>query len=301
MHLTIDIGNTATKIAVFQSQKELQATRQPSQIEKPTRESQLTPTQAEPSEKGTSGKRKAVQCLQTMQPTAFLRLEGHNLTGLKDFATEWDFDACIVSSTAIITDEMKQQIADTGIEHIYYFSSDTPIPIRNLYSTPKTLGPDRLAAAIGAYYEGYELEGKHIPILIIDSGSAITYDFVNEAGEYLGGNISPGVEMRFRALHEFTAKLPLIHAPKGQVTEGFMGNSTETAIQHGVMDGVRHEIEGFICQFMSKYPNLCVFLTGGDKFDFEEQVKNRIFADKFLVSKGLNIILQHIYQRKYDK
>lgn len=218
-----------------------------------------------------------------------------------DFSSEWDFDACIVSSTVHITDEMKQQIADTGIAQIHYFDSTTPIPIRNRYSTPKTLGPDRLAAAIGAYYEGFEIEGKHIPILIIDSGSAITYDFVNEAGEYLGGNISPGMEMRFRALHEFTAKLPLIHAPNERLANGFIGDSTETAIQHGVIDGIKHEIEGFICQFMSKYPNLCVFLTGGDKFDFEEQVKKRIFADKFLVSKGLNITLQHIQQRKYDK
>ena len=256
MHLTIDIGNTATKIAVFQSQKELQVTHQPSLTEKQTKESQPTQIQTVQSEEGTSGKREAAQFLQAMLPTAFLRIEGHNLAGLKEFSSEWDFETCIVSSTANITEEMRQQIADTGIEQIYYFNSDTPIPIQNLYSTPKTLGPDRLAAAIGAYYEGYEIEGKHVPILIIDSGSAITYDFVNEAGEYLGGNISPGVEMRFRALHEFTAKLPLIHAPKEKTAKGFMGDSTETAIQHGVMDGVRQEIEGFICQFMSKYPNL---------------------------------------------
>ena len=102
--------------------------------------------------------------------------------------------------------------------------------------------------------------------------------------------------MRFRALHEFTAKLPHVQAyAEGDFT--VIGNSTETAIRHGVMDGVKHEIQGFICQFLSKYPNLCVFLTGGDSFDFEEQVKNRIFADKFLVSKGLNIILQHIHQK----
>ena len=295
MHLTIDIGNTATKIAVFESQKEQQQRLLHSQNSSLKERSLQTETPKEPSEGDISISQEA-EAIQVLQPIAFLRIDGHNLAGLKDFVTEWDFDKCMVSSTANVTEEMKQQIADTGIEHIYYFDSETPIPIRNLYSTPKTLGPDRLAAAIGAYFEGFNQWGKHTPILIIDSGSAITYDFVNEAGEYLGGNISPGVEMRFRALHEFTAKLPHVQAyAEGDFT--IIGNSTETAIRHGVMDGVKHEIQGFICQFLSKYPNLCVFLTGGDSFDFEEQVKNRIFADKFLVSKGLNIILQHIHQK----
>ena len=167
----------------------------------------------------------------------------------------------------------------------------TPLPIRNLYATPQTLGTDRLAAVIGAYEETKQLTGRYAPALVIDAGTAITYDFINARGEYLGGNISPGVEMRFKALHQFTSRLPLTEAEGPHPS---IGHSTDTAIRCGVMDGVRHEIEGFIRSFSVKQSNLLIFLTGGDSIEFDERIKNRIFADKFLVAKGLNSILMHL-------
>jgi type III pantothenate kinase len=143
---------------------------------------------------------------------------------------------------------------------------------------------DRIAAAVGAYSILPQRD-----ILIIDAGTAITYDIVTKDGEYIGGNISAGIDLRFKALNEFTAKLPLV---KSDGVKPFIGNNTETAIRCGILDGVKHEIEGFINQFTAKYPHLLVFLTGGTDFDFDERVKKRIFADKFLVLRGLNRILQ---------
>lgn len=155
----------------------------------------------------------------------------------------------------------------------------TPIPIENLYSTPKTLGPDRLAAVIGA-----QACCPNKSILVIDMGTAITYDFVNERGQYIGGNIAPGIEMRLKALHDYTAKLPLV-AQEGEKI--LIGNSTETAIRAGVLQGVKHEIEGYIREFMSKNDDVSVFLTGGDYINFEDSIKRCIFANKFLVHEGL--------------
>lgn len=115
-------------------------------------------------------------------------------------------------------------------------------------------------------------------------GTAITYDFVNAQGQYLGGNIAPGIEMRLRALHDYTAKLPLVSA-EGDCPS--IGCSTETAIRAGVTRGVKHEIEGYIREFMSKNSDVSVFLTGGNTINFEDSLKRRIFADKFLIHEGL--------------
>lgn len=197
---------------------------------------------------------------------------------------------------------MRQSLARLAIP-VHYLSPATPIPIRNSYATPHTLGPDRLAAAIGAYYVSLRQTGRHRPVLIIDAGTAITYDLVTASGEYLGGNISPGIQLRLQSLHEHTAKLPLVALNSEQWADSpyrgeLQGSTTESAILHGVLDGVRHEIEGFICEFSLKYPDIFVFLTGGDQIHFSENIKNRTFADEFLVAKGLDIILQHIERLK---
>ena len=202
-----------------------------------------------------------------------------------------DLSGCIVSSTVELTSEMRSDIQATDIPRIVYLDYTTPIPIRNCYETPQTLGMDRLAAVIGAYDETKELTGRHTPALVIDAGTAITYDFIDARGNYRGGNISPGIEMRFKALHHYTSRLPLI-AAEGK--HPAIGNTTETAIRCGVMEGIRHEIEGFIRDFSVKHSNLLIFLTGGDRIEFDEQIKSRIFADKFLVAKGLNSILTHL-------
>lgn len=197
----------------------------------------------------------------------------------------------MVSSTVIITAEMRAAIEATEIPRIYYLDHTTPLPIRNCYATPETLGTDRLAAAVGAYFLAKEKTGKSVPVLVIDLGTALTYDLVTAQGEFLGGNISPGIQMRLKALHQFTARLPRVN-PEGPLPQ--LGNTTETAIRCGVIHGIQREIEGAIRQFSVNYPQLFVFLTGGDHLDFAEPLKKHIFVDEFLVAKGLNIILSHL-------
>ncbi len=166
------------------------------------------------------------------------------------------------------------------------FTPNVPVPlIKNEYQTPNTLGADRLAAVVGAV----SLKPGH-DLLVIDAGTCITYEFVDAKGRYKGGNISPGLHMRLQAMHEQTALLPLVEA-EGETPE--IGYDTETAIRSGALKGMKREIEGYIRDFQKKYPSLLVFLTGGDHFDFDTPIKNIIFADNFLVPRGLNRILLH--------
>lgn len=210
---------------------------------------------------------------------------------LQHWCESYDITGCIVSSTVDMTPVMRDQISAAARCEVVYLDAGTPIPLRNLYATPQTLGPDRLAASVGAHYEAMQLTGHPCPTLVIDMGTAITYDYVTEAGEYIGGNISPGVDMRLRALNAFTEHLPLVSATGDHPT---LGTTTETAIRCGVLDGVKHEINGFMQAFLDKYPCVLFFLTGGAMFDFEERLKSRTFADEFLVHKGLEVILTHI-------
>ena len=153
------------------------------------------------------------------------------------------------------------------------------------YETPETLGYDRMAAVVGAYEQ---FPGKDI--LVIDAGTCITYEFIDAAGRYHGGNISPGVQMRFRALHEFTGRLPLVLREGRRLP---LGSDTDTAMREGVLKGMEYEISGYITAMKHKYPELLVFLTGGDDFSFDTNLKSIIFADRFLVLKGLNRILNY--------
>ena len=190
----------------------------------------------------------------------------------------------ILASVIDITKDVSEQINALPFP-IIRLSPETPIPIENLYHTPKTLGNDRLAAVIGAN-EIYPKKN----ILVIDAGTAITYDFIDAKERYLGGNISPGKKMRFKALHEFTGKLPLIDE-EGIRTP--LGVNTESAIREGVIKGIEFEIEGYINSLKMSYPGLLVFLTGGDAILFETNLNNSIFVDTFLVLKGLNRILNY--------
>lgn len=229
--------------------------------------------------------------LQVREPKANWRFEGHDLHELREMIDGQAIDRCLVSSTVKLSREIQADIDRLNIPSTRYLDHTTPLPVRNAYKTPDTLGSDRLAAAIGAYFTACAQAGAAVPVLVIDAGTAITYDFVTADGQYLGGNISPGVEMRFKALHHYTSRLPLV-SESGEHPD--IGHSTETAIRCGVIDGVRHEIQGFISRFCLKHPRLLVFLTGGDYLDFEESAKKRIFADRFLVHKGLDLILQGI-------
>lgn len=165
-------------------------------------------------------------------------------------------------------------------------SHTTPLPFNNLYHTPKTLGKDRVAniAAASSYYHNSN-------VLVIDSGTCITYDFIDEANNYHGGAISPGLEMRLKSLNHFTGKLPLIEISKNEAPD-LMGISTESSIKSGVFNGVHQEIQGIINQYLKQYKNLKIVLTGGNIERFDLEPKNRIFADKFFVLRGLNVIME---------
>lgn len=162
----------------------------------------------------------------------------------------------------------------------------TPIPLINKYNTPDTLGYDRIASAVGAYTI---CPGKNV--LVIDAGTAITYDVVTSKGEFLGGNISPGVEIRFKSLNKYTNRLPHLERPAD--IPPLVGGSTREAIQSGVVRGLLFEMDGFIDTIGDKYPKLQVVLTGGDAKYFVGKLKNSIFVDPNLNLIGLNRILEH--------
>lgn len=176
-------------------------------------------------------------------------------------------------------------IAKDKLDKLIYLNENTPLPIVNKYKTPETLGKDRIAAIVGA---NNIFPGENV--LAIDAGTAITFDFINKNGEYSGGNISPGLSMRFNALNYFTSKLPLL---KPDENFPFIGTSTGKAIIAGVQNGIIFEIDGYIDTLSEQYEDLKVILTGGDTFFFAHKLKNRIFAKPFLVALGLNRILEY--------
>ncbi len=161
--------------------------------------------------------------------------------------------------------------------------TSTFLPIKNHYETPGTLGMDRLAGLAGAAF----MQPKK-NVLVINAGTCITYDVVTIDGAYFGGNITPGVEMRLKALNTFTDRLPLI---RKQFSNELFGRSTSSAILTGVIRGSYYEMSGFISDYQIKYKGLKVILTGGDAPIFENLMGNKIFAAPNLVLFGLNKIL----------
>ena len=158
-------------------------------------------------------------------------------------------------------------------------SADTHIPLTNAYSSPRSLGMDRLAAAVGAW----SIQPGH-DLLVIDAGTAVTYDFVSADGVYHGGNIAPGIEMRFKSLHDYTGALPMVDS-EGDIP--LLGKDTETAVRSGVINGIRYEMDGYLAKMTSMYPSLLVFLTGGDAEFFDIKAKSTTFAIPDLVLRGL--------------
>lgn len=162
---------------------------------------------------------------------------------------------------------------------------NTTIPFKNNYKTPKTLGVDRIALVSSA---AFQYPNKNV--LIIDIGSCITFDFLNSENEYLGGSISPGINLRYQSLHNYTDKLPLL-SPK--IIKEDLGNSTESSIHIGVLQGVVNEIDGFISSYKEKYKELTIILTGGGAHYLVDSLKNDIFANSNFLLEGLNYILQN--------
>jgi type III pantothenate kinase len=169
--------------------------------------------------------------------------------------------------------------------NFHFVSHKDPFPFINKYETPQTLGVDRLVLATGATLL-YPNQNR----LIIDVGTCVTYDFVDENNNYLGGAISPGLRLRYKALHDFTSKLPLltIKSPASSI-----GKSTEESIHSGVVNGLVFEIEGFIEEYRAKYSNFIIILTGGDTDFLANRFKNTIFANSNFLLESLNQTFQY--------
>jgi type III pantothenate kinase len=168
-------------------------------------------------------------------------------------------------------------------------NAGTPLPIKNNYQTPETLGKDRLAGVVAAH-----LIKPGQDLLIVDAGTALTFDLISRSGIYSGGSISPGMSMRFKALHTFTNRLPLLNSRE---IDYLTGHNTQESILSGVINGMRAEIDGIIDEYRVSWPDIFVILTGGDTYYFEKILKNNIFAFPNLVLTGLKLILDYNFEK----
>ncbi len=239
MNLTIDIGNTRTKIALFNKNSEIHS-------------------------------------------EIYQKLD---IDDLKKIKKQYHaIQNIIISSTSKYNKkfiEQARQLFKVCIE----FTSHTPLPFTTEYKTRETIGLDRLAGIAGA-----QNLFPNKTILIIEAGTAISYDLLISDSIHKGGNISPGMMMRFKALNAFTHRLPLV-SPHNNISP--LGVSTDQAILNGVINGIQYEIDGCIDHFRLIYEDLTVLITGGDAEFFEIKLKNSIFVVQNLVQTGLNIILNH--------
>jgi type III pantothenate kinase len=169
--------------------------------------------------------------------------------------------------------------------NIHFLTHDFPFPFINKYATPKTLGIDRMVLAAGATLQ-YPKQNR----LVIDAGTCMTYDFVDEFDNYLGGSISPGLRLRYESLHNYTARLPSLTL---EMPESYIGNSTAQAIHSGVVNGLVYEIDGFIDEYGANFSNFIIILTGGDADFLAKRLKNTIFANSNFLLESLNQTFQY--------
>ncbi len=201
---------------------------------------------------------------------------------LKKIIAENQIKSAIISSVTVHSKLIEAELKK--ILPTIILSEKTSLPITNLYEERKNLGKDRLASVTAA--------NKIFPnknVLAINCGTCIIYDFINEKGEYLGGSISLGLEMRLNALHTFTNRLPKI---KKAVPEKFIGSTTQQSILTGVVYGTAKEIDGMIDEYKKQFKDLKVIISGGDASMFVPHLKNKIFAVPHLVLRGLYQILK---------
>jgi type III pantothenate kinase len=237
MNLVIDIGNTSTKIALYEGFEKISVS----------------------------------------------RINDLNCAEIDKILNSNEIKKAILSSVR----EMPQFINDLlfrNIRFVHVLSYKSKLPFSIGYETPETLGTDRIAAVAGAYRLSPGLE-----IMVIDAGSAITFDFLS-GSIYLGGNISPGINMRFRALNQFTGKLPLESVSENY---SFPGRNTADAIKAGVISGVVYEINEYIRTFEKKHVDNKIVLTGGDAGFLRDKINSGIAYEPDLVTDGLNYILEY--------
>lgn len=198
------------------------------------------------------------------------------------FQTYHEIDRAILSSVAETEIPWPKNLVRSP--KVMMLGYNTPMPFINRYASPQSLGNDRKAVVAAA--------AKHYPrqhVLVIDAGTCITYDFKNQNNEYLGGGISPGLQMRYNSMHHFTARLPeLKPVPKISL----VGDSTENSMHSGVILGMAREIEGIIADYEREYKSLKIIFTGGDAHFLSLQLKNTIFASSNFLVEGLNHILE---------
>lgn len=205
-------------------------------------------------------------------------------TGVKNIFDEYPEISRAILSSVTCLDKKAMDVLRVFTK-VHCLDHTTRVPFKNSYATPSTLGVDRLALATAAFYNN-----PHRNTLVIDAGTCITYDMVNDFGEYLGGAISPGLRMRYKALHQYTDRLPELEP---QQILDIIGNSTVSSIHSGVVNGTCLEIDGVISQYLSRYDRLKVILTGGDAQFLSKRLKNTIFAHSKFLLEGLNYLLEY--------
>lgn len=210
--------------------------------------------------------------------------EGALMADLEKLLTEFpSLQHAIISSVGKFPEEALRFVKNR-IE-VLLLTNEVAVPFTNAYGTPKTLGVDRIALVSAA-----AVKYPDTNVLVIDAGSCITYDFLSAQNEYLGGAISPGIQMRYKALHTFTANLPLLTAT---LPNTLIGHTTASSIHSGVVQGAMNEIEGFIELYQQQYPDFTIILTGGDAHLLRDSLKNSIFANPNFLLDGLHHILEH--------
>jgi type III pantothenate kinase len=238
---------------------------------------------------GNTNKKMAVLPAGNLRPEEFSSIQDQiistpkiTLQLVKEFANSHPaIEACIISSVipfpASISVWLRKRFRYLEFDH------NTALPIHNRYRSPATLGKDRLAAAVA----GACIYPRK-PVLVVSAGTAITYDIVTSGGEYLGGAISPGMQMRFRALHTFTKQIPLLTYTE---IDFLTGTDTDKSVLSGVINGMTAEMQGMIAFYRKEYPGIRIILSGGDLNYFVNRLKINIFALPNIVIYGLQQIL----------
>lgn len=213
----------------------------------------------------------------------FTRVMNLKISDIEEICELFPIESVIYSASGQDNQDIIRHVQT--FEHHILLKHTTPMPIRIKYKTPSTLGKDRIASVMGAYslYPGEN-------VVIVDMGTCITYEVLTKEGDYLGGNIAPGVEMRLKAMHQFTAKLPLVEFDE---IDDWIGYSTETAIRNGAVLGTIMEVESFLVRAKEKFGQIRTILTGGAADFFAKKINSEIFVDQYLVHRGLNEILRH--------
>ena len=238
---------------------------------------------------GNTNKKLAVLPPGDLLPEAFSGNAGNiesfpeiSLLTIREFTRKYPaIDACILSSVISFPDSIVSWLRERF--RFLEFDQHTALPVYNRYLSPGTLGKDRLAAAVAG---SSVFPGE--PVLVINAGTALTYDLVTAGREYLGGAISPGLQMRFRALHTFTGQLPLLDYTE---IDFLTGNDTDKSVLSGVINGMTAEMEGMAASYRKEYPGLRIILSGGDLNYFVNRLKISIFAVPNIVIYGLQQIL----------